>query len=305
MSDTTSPNSVFLTGGTGFLGSHLRDTLADEDVNVTLLVRPGTTVDSASNETILRGDITNSETLDIDGHEAVIHLAAQTSIERSIEMPIPTWKINATGSLNILEAVRDADIDRFLYASTASVYGPPESLPIKESHPMNPTEIYGASKVAGDRLAHAYCRTYGVPTIIARIFNTFGPGQQMHNVVPVIINQALEEDIVELGNLSPSRDFLYVKDTISALMTILSEGKCGETYNIGSGNDVQIGKLAEHVIELIGKDIEIVSTMDRQRDNNVEIPRHVADISKIHHIGWKPSYGLEAGLEETIQAFKQ
>ncbi|WP_101297060.1 NAD-dependent epimerase/dehydratase family protein [Halegenticoccus soli] len=302
MSSNKPLESVFVTGGTGFLGGHLRDALASEGLDVTLLVRPTTDVQVRPNESVRRGDVTAPENFELGNPDAIVHLAGQTSIETAIESPRTTWEINATGTLNLLEAARDADDARFVYASTASVYGPPEKLPISEDHPMYPAEPYGGSKAAADRLVHAYHRTYGLDTVTARIFNTFGPGQPTHNVVPAIIEQALTDETVELGNLSPSRDFLYVEDTVGALLTLLRSGERGEAYNVGRGEDTEIGELAGLILELIDRDVELVSTADRQRDEGVEIPRHVSDSSKLRSLGWSPDYDLEAGLKATIDA---
>ncbi|WP_129115388.1 NAD-dependent epimerase/dehydratase family protein [Halegenticoccus tardaugens] len=303
MSSNTSLESVFLTGGTGFLGGHLRNALASEGLDVTLLVRPATDVQARPNESVQRGDITAPESFELGKTDAIVHLAGQTSIDAAIESPRTTWEINATGTLNVLEAARNADNARFVCASTASVYGPPESLPIAEDHPMYPAEPYGGSKAAADRLVHAYHRTYELETVTARIFNTFGPEQPTHNVVPAIIEQALTSETVELGNLSPSRDFLYVEDTISALLALLKGGESGEAYNVGRGEDTEIGELADLILELIDRDVRLVSTADRQRDEGVEIPRHVSDPSKLRDLGWSPDYDLESGLGATIDAF--
>lgn len=295
---------IFLTGGTGFLGNHLRAELADRENEVTVFARPSTPVDLRDNESVQRGDITNEDDIALDGHDSVVHLAAQTHVETAIDAPRPTWEVNTTGTLNVLEASKRNDVSTFLFASSASVYGPPESLPITESHPTNPTEPYGASKLAGDRLAHSYHRTYGLPVVTARLFNTFGPGQSHEHVVPVIIRQALTSDTIELGNLSPSRDFLYVKDTVNALIKLLCDGTSGEAYNVGRGDDIEIGELAELVTTLIDRRLTIESVVERQRNENVEIRRHVADPSKIERLGWAPRYELRDGLEETIEAFK-
>jgi UDP-glucose 4-epimerase len=298
------PGPVYLTGGTGFLGSHFRAILDENDIEVTLLVRPGTSVTPRATESVDRGDVTDPETLSIAGHSTCVHLAARTSVGGAIDLPRDTWTTDATGTLNMLEAARGADVDRFLYASTSSVYGKPEYLPIDEGHPVNPREPYGASKLAGDRLAYSYYYSYDLPVVVGRLFNTFGPGQPDHNVVPAIVSQALEGKEIELGNLSPSRDFLYVADTVRALRTLVAEGEAGEVYNVGSGEDVSIGTLADRVVESASGEREVVSTTDRQRDGSVEIPRHVADASKLRALGWTRDYSLNDGLSETIDSFR-
>lgn len=296
-----SNTSVYLTGGTGFVGSHLRSALTDRDVPVTLLAREGESVQTHRTEQVEHGDVTTPETPSLSGHDVVIHLAAQTSIEAAIEEPSATWGVNADGTLHVLEAAREASVDRFLYASTASVYGLPTYLPIDESHPTNPAEPYGASKLAGDGLARSYASSYNLDTIVARIFNAFGPRQPTHNVVPSIISQALDGERVELGNLSPARDFIYVRDVVDALITILEQGDPGTPYNIGRGDSVSVGEMAELVANEVDHDIDVVSTADRQRSDDVEIPKHVADISRLRRLGWKPKYDVSEAIQETVE----
>jgi UDP-glucose 4-epimerase len=258
-------------------------------------------VEPRENESVVRGDVTSNVPSIEDDVDSIVHLAAQTSVGDAIKDPITTWDVNATGTRNVLEAVRETDA-RFFYASTASVYGPPEYLPVDESHPLGAVEPYGASKLAGDRLVRAYHRTYGLDTVTARVFNTFGPGQPEHNVVPAILNQALDGGPVELGNLSPSRDFLYIEDVVDAVDAVLTLGESGDVYNIGSGTDLSIGDLVELAVDLIDSNLEVVSTTDKQRSDDVEIPRHVADVSTLTDLGWSQSYTVKEGLERTLSA---
>jgi UDP-glucose 4-epimerase len=169
-------DSAFLTGGTGFVGTHLRERLAARELPVTLLARNPEAVTARANESVVQGDITDPESRDVSG-DTVVHLAADTNVPGSVERPTRAWEINADGTQNVLEAARNADAERFCYVSTASVYGPPTYLPIDEAHPMNPAEPYGASKLAGDRLTAAYASAYDLSTVIVRPFNLFGPGQ--------------------------------------------------------------------------------------------------------------------------------
>jgi len=297
-------DSVFLTGGTGFVGTHLRKKLAERDCRVTLLVRDPETVSTRSNESVVVGDITDPE-MPTASADSVVHLAADTNVPRSIEQPTSVWEANADGTQNVLEAARESGVERFCYVSTASVYGPPRFLPIDEDHPMNPAEPYGASKLAGDRLTSTYARAYDISTVIVRPFNLFGPGQPEYNVVPTIIKQALESDTVELGNLSPSRDFTYVEDAVEGIVRVLDSGKDGEAYNLGRGESVSIRTLAEQIIEQADSDAAVVSTSNRQRDDDIEIPEHAADASKLRSLGWNPRYGLRDGIEETIRAARK
>lgn len=293
--------SVFLTGGTGFVGDHVRRELADRNCRVTLLVRDDSNADLRPNEQMVTGDVTQPDSLPDVNADFLIHLAALTDVEQSIENPRETWNVNATGTLNVLELARNTTLEGFLYASTASVYGAPDYLPIDEEHPLNPREPYGASKLAGERLAMSYETTYGVPVTTVRLFNAFGPGQPSYNVVPTIISQAVIGEEIVLGNLSPSRDFIYIDDAVSGLVTALAEGDAGEVYNIGRGEDISIGRLAELANSLCDSDSQITSSTERQRDDEVEIKRHVADIGKIQSLGWQATWSIKDGLERMMQ----
>lgn len=293
--------SVYLTGGTGFLGGHLRRRLAEAGCPVTVLVSPDSEADPRETETVVRGDVTDPDTIDVADHDIVVHLAGLTSVDAAISDPTPTWRVNANGTQTVLEAARQADTERVLYASTASVYGIPESLPIDERHRLDPVEPYGASKLAGDRLAVSYARTYGLPVVVPRLFNTYGPGQPRHNVIGSIVAQALDGDTVELGNTSPSRDFTYISDVIEALVLLVTDGTTGETYNVGSGTETTIGELAERITDLVDHEVAVVSTSDRKR--LADIPRHVADAGKLRELGWEPTTDLETGLAATIDWF--
>lgn len=296
-------SSLYLTGGTGFVGTHLRDLLAHRGVDVTLLVREGHPVETRATERVERGDVTDQASVHVEGHDVIVHLAAQTSIATAINIPGETWDVNATGTYNVLDAARRGNVDKVLYASTASVYGRPNYLPIDEDHPTDPTEPYGASKLAGDGLVRAYGRTYDISTTILRLFNVFGPGQPAHNVVPTIIAQALEDgETIRLGNLSPVRDFVYVSDVVQAFITVLERGRGGTVYNVGRGQGASVETVANTVVDLLDEELRVTSTADRQRAEDVEIPRHVADVDRLRSLGWEPSYNLVEGLRETLKA---
>lgn len=296
-----STRSVFLTGGTGFVGTYIRQELAERGADVTLLVHDESNLETRDNESIVRGDLRHLDDVTIAA-DSVLHLGAKTDVRESIAEPTRTWAVNADGTLNLLELCRSEDVDRFCYVSTASVYGPPVELPVDEEHPLNPAEPYGASKLAGDRLTGAYDSAYDISTVIVRPFNLFGPGQPDYNVVPTIVKQALNGPRVELGNLSPERDFTYVEDAVSGILTVLEEGTSGEVYNLGRGETVSIRSLAEMITNQVNADISVVSVEERRRDDGVEIPKHVADASKLEGLGWKLRVSLEEGLNETIRA---
>jgi len=293
-------NSLFLTGGSGFVGTHVRQELAERGVDVTLLLRSESNVERYENESIVRGDLIHLDDISIAA-DSVLHLAARTNIEESIAEPRGTWEVNADGTLNLLELSRSEDVDRFCYVSTASVYGPPVNLPVDEGHILDPAEPYGASKLAGDRLAGSYNSAYNISTVIVRPFNLFGPRQPEYNVIPTIVKQALNTDRVELGNLSPERDFTFIDDAVSGILTVLEKGAGGEAYNLGQGEAVSIGTLVKMITERMNRDISVVSVEERQRDEGVEIPKHVADPSKLKALDWEPRIGLRPGLDEMIR----
>lgn len=289
---------VYLTGGSGFLGTNLRAMLAEQNVPVTLLLHQTTDLDLYPGETVEQGDILDPDSFSLTCHDIVIHLAAQTSIRESIANPDRTWRINADGTANILEKARKTGVERFLYASTASVYGPPSYLPIDEQHPTNPAEPYGASKLAGDGLVRSYASSYDINTVIARIFNTFGPGQPSYNVVGTILSQASAGERIELGNLSPARDFIYVKDVVAGLLKITEQGEPGTAYNIGRGESLAVGDIAELALDVLDIDADIVSEQERQRSDDIEIPDHVADTTRLRELGWEPSFDIAAAFED-------
>lgn len=298
----TTPEPVFLTGGTGYLGRYLREIFTDRGWDVTLLSRSEDGVDLAPNERLVVGDVTEKETLDFDDHRTVAHLAAFTDVNESIENPSRSWGINADGTANVLECARESNVDRLLYVSSSRVYGRPEYLPIDETHPTNPLDPYASSKLAGDRLAFSYGSAYDLSVVVARPFNSFGQGQPDTNVAAVIVDQVQNAEQVKLRELSPSRDFLHASDTAAGLAQVLTEGESGEVYNIGRGDDTAVGRLAKIAVEVSNRDIPVVASGPDQRSNDVAIPRNVADSSKLRELGWEPKFSVREGLERLLNA---
>ncbi len=296
--------SAFVTGATGFLGSHLVDRLAACGVAITVLVRNRSdiTVSSAAPVTILRGDLTGS--LAVADATTVFHLAAVSHVGRALEDPRRTFETNTAGTVNVLEAVRHSpSVEKFVYVSSAHVYGTPCHLPIDEDHPLQAQEPYAASKLAAEAFVSAYGSAYGLPVAVARLFNVYGPRQHLDFVIPSIISQALVTDRLSLGNLTPTRDFTYVDDVVDALIQLAASGE--GVYNVGSGIEVSIEMLVTLIARILDKRLTPTSRHLRQRPNDVEIDRMWADTRRISALGWHPRIDLNEGLRRTIAWFKQ
>jgi dTDP-glucose 4,6-dehydratase len=200
-------------------------------------------------------------------------------------------------------ACRDYGVERIVHISTSEVYGTARYVPIDEAHPLQAQSPYSASKIGADKIAESFYFTYGLPVAIARPFNTYGPRQSARAVIPTIITQALTRGEVKIGNLSPSRDFTYVEDTVDGLLRIAScNGAIGEVVNIGSGREISIEEIAQMVIGLIGRDVRVVVDQQRIRPRGSEVERLLCDNRKARRIlAWEPKVSLEDGLRRTIQ----
>ncbi len=293
---------VLLTGATGFVGPYLVRELLDRKARVKVL-----TMDKARNLTgledeitLVRGNIIDPGSLqnilkDID---IVFHLAAVSNVNYAIAHPRETFEINATGTLNLLEEARKNTIGKFVYISSSHVYGVPQYLPMDEKHPVSPIEPYAASKASAEMLVNAYDLNYGLKTAIIRPFNMFGRGQSEDFIIPSIIKQAQEKDTIELGNLTPTRDLLYITDAINGMLTVAEHGD--GIYNLGSGRETSINEVVETVINIIDHAKKYVSIESRRRSNAVDIPRMCADVSRLKKLGWQPEIDLRDGLMKTI-----
>ena len=293
---------VLLTGATGFVGPYLVKELLDRKACVKVL-----TMDKGRNLTglqdtitMVHGNITDPGTLqnimkDVD---IVFHLAAISNVNYAIAHPRETFETNATGTLNLLEEARKNEINNFVYISSSHVYGRPQYNPMDEKHPVHPHEPYAASKAAAEMLVNIYGLNYRLKTTIIRPFNMYGPGQSEDFIIPSIISQALKKDIIELGNLSPTRDILYIADAIEGILIIAQHGE--GIYNIGSGKETSIKDVVEMIINIIDPAKKYVSIESRRRSNAIDIPRMCADISRLNKLGWSPVVDLKEGLMKTI-----
>jgi len=304
---------VLVTGSEGFIGSHLTELLVEKGFEVKAFVRYNFKNDWGWLEEskykndieIYTGDVRDFDSVydamkDVD---VVFHLAALIGIPYSYISPLAYIKTNTEGTYNVLEAGRKLNLKRIIITSTSEIYGTAQYVPIDEKHPYNPQSPYAASKAAADHLALSYYRSFGTPVTIIRPFNTYGPRQSARAVIPTIISQILAgKKQIKLGNLSPTRDLNYVKDIANGFITVgLHENTIGDVYNLGTGQEISIGDLAEKIIELTEKEVEIIEDTQRIRPEKSEVERLLSNAEKAKKTtGWEPKYMLEEGLKETI-----
>lgn len=311
---------VLVTGADGFIGSHLVERLVREGFRVKaftfynsfnswgwLDTLPPGILDKIE---IFAGDIRDPYGVRsaVKGSDAVIHLAALIAIPFSYHSPDAYVDTNIKGVMNVLQAAKDYGVSKIIITSTSEVYGTAKYVPIDEGHPLQPQSPYSATKIAADALAESFCRSFNLPVVIARPFNTYGPRQSIRGVIPTIIIQALnKKKKINLGSLHPTRDFNYVLDTCKGFQCLLGCNEAlGKTVNIGSGREVSIGKLAELILELTGSSAQITFEEIRQRPANSEVERLLCDnrlMSKL--TGWRPEVSLEDGLEKTVAWFNK
>jgi NAD dependent epimerase/dehydratase len=306
---------VLVTGAGGFIGSHLAETLVREGASVRAFVRYTSRGDhgwlEASDPEILndieifRGDLANPEAVAgaVAEREVVLQLGALIPIPYSYRHPREFVTANVTGTLNVLEGARRAEVGRVVQTSSSEVYGTAMQIPIDEEHPLHPQSPYAATKVGADQLALSYQRSFGTPVVIVRPFNTFGPRQSARAVIPTIVTQALSRDVVELGSTETTRDFLYVADTVAGIMACgATPGVEGEVINLGTGVEVAISDVVERVLRLLGREVPVALDADRLRPPDSEVERLVADITKARTLlGWAPEVDLDEGLRRTIE----
>jgi len=303
---------VLVTGAGGFIGSHLTERLVELGATVRAFVfynalgTRGLLEESPVRDQIdfWSGDICDQNRVRraIEGIDIVFHLAALISIAYSYDTPCCYIRTNVEGTANILQAARQEGVDRIVHTSTSEVYGTAQYVPIDETHPTQAQSPYAASKIAGDKMAEAFLRSFDVPVVTVRPFNTYGPRQSKRAVIPTIILQAREGDVVMLGNIHPTRDFTFVSDTVDAFVKAAeAEDVVGETINVGSGTEISIGDLAKQIITLVGRNVPIVTDEARVRRKGSEVERLLCDNSKARELlGWQPEHTLEQGLEKTI-----
>ena len=313
-------SNFLVTGADGFIGSHLTEELIKQGYKVKAFAYYNSFnswgwLDTLPKEIMQEVEVFTGDIRDpngvreaVKGMDQVFHLAALIAIPFSYHSPDAYVDTNIKGTLNVLQAARDFEISRLLITSTSEVYGTAQYVPIDENHPFQGQSPYSATKIGADRLAESFYRSFNMPVTIVRPFNTYGPRQSARAVIPTIITQLLAgKDQIELGSLTPTRDFNYVKDTVNGFIEIAKSNKTiGAEINIATQQEISIGQLAEELIRQINPNAKIVSDEQRLRPEKSEVNRLVGSNEKIKKLtNWKPSYTFEQGLAETIEFFRK
>ena len=305
---------VLVTGSGGFIASHLVESLVIKGARVRAFVRYNSRNDPG-NLALLPGDIL--EQIEIvpgdlrdlpavqnaaHGQTHIFHLGALIAIPYSYIHPAEVVETNVIGTLNVLLASRGSSVERLVHTSTSEVYGTAQHVPIDEHHPLQGQSPYSASKIGADKLAESFYRSFDLPVVTLRPFNTYGPRQSARAVIPTIITQALTQDVIHLGNLESRRDLTYVSDTVAGFIRLAeTPGVEGDTFNLGSGSEVSIGDLAQMIVDLVGKPVSIEVDPARLRPPKSEVQRLLADNRlACERLGWEPRVNLQEGLIQTI-----
>ena len=311
--------NILVTGADGFIGSHLTEELVKQGHKVKAFVYYNSfntwgwldtlPKDIMKNVEVFTGDVRdpNGVREAMKGMDEVYHLAALIAIPFSYHSPDTYVDTNIKGTLNVLQAARDIDISRLLITSTSEVYGTAQYVPIDELHPFQGQSPYSATKIGADRLSESFYRSFNMPITIVRPFNTYGPRQSARAVIPTIITQLLSgKEEIELGALSPTRDFNFVKDTANGFIEIAKSDKTiGEEINIATQQEISIGELAQELIRQINPNARIICDEQRLRPEKSEVNRLLGSNEKIKKLtNWKPNYTFEQGIAETVEFFK-
>ncbi|MFB6151450.1 MAG: NAD-dependent epimerase/dehydratase family protein [Haloarculaceae archaeon] len=296
--------SVLVTGGAGFIGSHLAERLAG-NCRVTVLDDLSTGDPAAVPEgaTLVRGDVRDPAdvTEAVRGTDVVFHQAALPDVTETVRSPVESHRRNATGAVTVLDAARREDA-RVVFASSAAVYGQPRSLPIDESDRKTPTSPYGIDKLAADQHARAYADLYGLPTVSLRYFNVYGPGRTAASgsgVVNAFLERARDgETLVVHGDGSQTRDFVHVSDVVDANLRAATTDHVGLAYNVGTGDAVSVREVADRVTRTLGSGSDVVH--GEPRDGDIQHSRASIDRARLK-LGFDPTYDFAAGLETMVR----
>ncbi len=311
---------VLVTGADGFIGSFLTEALVQMGCDVRALVMYNSfnhlgwleTMDSGDREKldIVSGDIRDSQYMSdvAEGIDVIFHLAAMIAIPFSYKSPENFIDTNVKGTLNLLNAGRNHGVKKILVTSTSEVYGTALYIPIDEAHPLKAQSPYSASKIAAEKIAESYYHSFDLPVAIVRPFNTYGPRQSARAIIPTIITQLLDgKREIMLGDLRPSRDLVFVRDTVAGFIKIAESDKTVGTHlNIATGKEIKIGDLAEILIRMINPKAGIVEDEKRIRPPKSEVMRLHGSNKMLQSVtGWTPEFSLELGLAETVDWYRK
>lgn len=307
---------ILITGADGFIGSHLTERLVKESSSVKVLSYYNSfnnwgwleDVDCKDDIQVVSGDIRDAHfikhiTKDVD---IVFHLAALIAIPYSYVAPESYVDTNIKGTLNVCQAALEHNIEKLIITSTSEVYGTAKYVPIDENHPKQPQSPYSATKIGADAIAKSYYNAFNLPVVIARPFNTYGPRQSARAVIPTIITQiAAGKKEIKLGDVSPTRDFNYVKDICEGFVAVANSDKVvGDEINIGSNYEISIADTLNLIKKIMNSDVEFITDFQRIRPKNSEVNRLWCDNTKIKTLtGFTPKYDIESGLKKTIEWF--
>lgn len=308
--------TVLITGADGFIGSHLAEMLVEKGCTVKALSQYNSfnnwgwleQIDRLGDIEVLSGDVRDPHYCKhiTKGVDVVFHLAALIAIPYSYTAPTSYVDTNVTGTLNICQAALDNGCEKIIHTSTSEVYGTALYVPIDEKHPLQPQSPYSASKIGADNMAMSFYNAFDLPVTIARPFNTYGPRQSARAVIPTIISQiAAGATEIKVGDLSPTRDFNFVKDTCLGFITLAESDKAiGETINIGSNFEISIKDTFELIKKNMNSTVDFVVDPQRIRPGKSEVQRLWCDNTKINELtGFVPRYDMDAGIKETIAWF--
>lgn len=316
MSSSRIYKKAFVTGADGFIGSHLVEALLNQGCEVTALCIYNSMgqfgwldhhrKNPPTNLKLILGDVRDAGFMEmsIKGHDTVFHLASLIAIPYSYAAPQSYFDTNITGALNVANACLKQGVGRLIHTSTSEVYGTAQTVPISERHPLVGQSPYSASKIGADMLIESFVRSFDLKATTLRPFNTFGPRQSTRAVIPTIINQILGgANEIQLGSLTPTRDFNYVGNTVEAFLALASadEKVIGDIYNAGSEREISVGDTVRLISQICGREVRVVQNKERFRPGNSEVERLLCDSRKLTKAtGWTPKTSLEGGLEKTI-----
>ena len=305
---------VFITGAGGFIGSHLTEALLRRGAQITALVHYNSrdnhgwleelSCKNSANLRVMLGDIRDGHTMRalVAGHDVIFHLAALIGIPYSYMAPAAYVETNIKGTLNVLQAGLEARTEKIVHTSTSEVYGTALYTPIDEGHPLQGQSPYSASKIGADKLVESYCKSFSLPAVTVRPFNTYGPRQSARAVIPTIICQALKGPEVRLGSLDPVRDMTFVDDTVAGFIAAAeTDNLSGETINLGTGRGVTIQELVDAVAAILKREIIVTVEKERTRPEKSEVLKLLSCADKARRLmDWAAKTPLEQGLAKTI-----